>query len=132
MNNSMSAKTILIVDDNEAEQFLCSSIIEEYNDQFEILSAYDGVEALEVIDNLDKSPDVILLDINMPRMNGLEFLDEFSAKYPNVTVVVAMLTSSLDSKDQDIVLKYECVTDYFAKPLRKDHLDKIMLHLEGN
>jgi len=58
-----------------------------------VLQAYDGQEALEVLKDLDTQPDVIFLDINMPRMNGHEFLEEYS-KWDKCSVVIIMLTSS--------------------------------------
>lgn len=121
----MTLKTILLVDDSEAEQFLYKVIIEKYNADISVLSAYDGLEALETLENEDITPDCILLDINMPRMNGFEFLDAYSKKYKNEHVVVAMLTSSAQEKDKQKAKSYECVNDFFLKPIDENDLQEL-------
>lgn len=116
----MSIETILVVDDSDAEQFLCRHVINSFDKSITILKACDGIEALELLDGMDVLPDVILLDINMPRMNGLEFLEHFSEKYSGSAVKLAMLSSSIREKSR--VMAYECVTTYLEKPLSKDHI----------
>ena len=75
----MRAK-ILIIDDSKTIRFQVRKILEsEEENQFEILEAEDGVSALENVVRLEKDslPDLILLDRNMPRMNGDEFIRIF-------------------------------------------------------
>ena len=76
----MKAK-ILIIDDTKTIRFQVRKILEsEEENQFEILEAEDGVSALENLVRLEKDslPDLILLDRNMPRMNGDEFIRIFN------------------------------------------------------
>ena len=67
--------SVMIIDDSDADQFLTEAIIKKTFLSIEIHQAYDGEEALETLDSMDKQPSLILLDINMPGMNGLELLD---------------------------------------------------------
>ena len=114
----------MIVDDNEPDQFLSKYIVEQFAPTAEILQAYDGLEALEILDTLDQQPDIILLDINMPRMNGHEFLEEYDQRENNGSVVV-MLTSSALGVDKDRALSFGCVKKYLTKPLNEEALSSL-------
>lgn len=122
-------KTILIIDDDDCDQFLCQRVIDRAGFDCELLQAYDGDEALELLKTAKKFPDLILLDINMPRMNGHEFLEAYSQFAPGEVPVVVMLTSSDQSYDRDNALSYSIVKEYLLKPLRKEnlpHLEKLV------
>lgn len=112
----MDVNFALIVDDSESDQFLARTQIENFDSSIEILQAYDGVEALEVLAETNNKPDVIFLDINMPRMNGLEFLEKYSEQ-EDQSAVIAMLTSSDQEQDKETALKYPFVKNYFLKML---------------
>ncbi|WJG10288.1 response regulator [Aliiglaciecola sp. LCG003] len=118
----MSIKSILIIDDSEVDQYLAKYMIEQFNSDIEIIHAYDGQEALEILADLPSQPDIILLDINMPRMNGLEFLNEYD-KWQTKNSVVVMLTSSDRPVDREQSLAHECVRQYFTKPIDKSDLE---------
>jgi CheY-like chemotaxis protein len=111
---------VLVIDDSETDQFICSCVLEEHNESIEIIKAYDGKEGLEILATLDKHPELILLDINMPRMNGHEFLEEYQATYDNPTSVVVMLTSSSQLQDKEEAMRYGFVKEYQQKPLSAD------------
>ena len=117
--------SVMIIDDSEADQFLAKYAIEEFDPDINVLQAYDGQEALEVLKDLDTQPDVIFLDINMPRMNGHEFLEEYS-KWDNCSVVIIMLTSSDQEIDKEKSTAYASVVAYFTKPLDIDSLAKVL------
>lgn len=119
-------KTILIVDDSEGDQFYTGLIFEAECEGILILSAYDGQEALNVLKkHKDKPPDLILLDINMPRMNGHEFLTEHAKNTGDEIPVIVMLTSSDQERDKEQALAYACVKDYLLKPLKADIVPKL-------
>ena len=113
---------LMIVDDSEADQFLSQNIIEEYDPEITILQAFDGQEALEILIDLEKQPDAIFLDINMPRMSGHDFLEEYT-KWENQTTIIVMLTSSDQEADKERSQSYNCVKEFFEKPLNDSHLD---------
>ncbi len=114
-------KTIMIVDDSEADHIIAKFAIRGYDPEIETISVYDGAEALSVLHSLDEAPDIIFLDINMPGMNGYEFLDVYEKNENELTTVVAMLTSSATES----VEGYSMVKDYIVKPLESAHLEKL-------
>ena len=120
----MDIFSIMIVDDSEADQYLTELVIEEFDPSITILKAHDGQEALDKLDEMSEPPSLILLDINMPRMNGFEFLEEYN-KREIQGVVIAMLTSSEQNQDKDKTKKYDFVHTYFNKPLTVDDFEKI-------
>ena len=118
-------KTILLIDDNEADQFLGEVVIHSVLPDVQIIQAMDGVEALEKLKSSNAEPDVILLDINMPRMNGHEFLENYYGGTGREVPVVVMLTSSDQQKDKDKAAEYPCVKDYLLKPISKESVEAI-------
>lgn len=120
----MEITSIMIVDDSESDQFLTGAIIEEFDPSITVFQAYDGEEALEKLGAMDEQPDFILLDINMPRMNGFEFLEEYS-KQEKRARVIAILTSSDQDQDKEKAMVYNCVQKYFVKPLDVSDLENI-------
>ena len=91
----MAAKRILLVDDEEGIQLLYR---EEFEDEgFEVISAYNGDEAMTIF--REQSFDLIILDINMPGMNGIEVLRQMKEINPNLPVI---LSSAYQEYKQDI------------------------------
>ena len=119
----MSINTILVVDDNDADQFLAELVIDEFNDKITKVKAFDGGEALELLSSNELQPDVILLDINMPGVDGHEFLELYS-KHSQRHAVVMLTTSSVPS-DREKCLMYPFVKEYCVKPLSVEHLENI-------
>lgn len=120
----MAIQTIMLIDDNETDQFLHEFIVQKFDPNIEIIKAYDGQEALDILEDLERAPDLILLDINMPGMNGFEFLDEFNCD-ASMSSVVVMLSSSNQDDDKDRAMSYECVKEYVVKPLDLEILKKL-------
>ena len=113
---------VLVVDDSEADQFLCQYALEHYDPSMTILKAYDGKEALAVIDEKTVKPDYIFLDINMPRMNGFEFLEAYQHRPDSESTVIVMLTSSIQDDDYQRCMSYSQVKMFLSKPLSIDRL----------
>ena len=118
--------TILMVDDSPGDQFLSQAEIEEWDDRVKLLSAYDGNEALDVLKKSESPPDIVFLDINMPSMNGFEFLAEYEKNNkPSLPPVVVMLTSSDQERDKEQAGVYSCVKEYLVKPLTQEKINAI-------
>lgn len=121
----------LLVDDDEATNFINELLIEELDFTENLLIAQNGREALDLIKDMCRQgaslPQLILLDINMPVMDGFDFLDAFSAldcpDKEDTTIV--MLTTSLHRKDIDKV-KEAGVAGYLNKPLTREALEDIL------
>ena len=120
----MKLTKVLIVDDSEVDQFLSRIAIEEFDATIEIIEAADGREALTMLKKMDAQPDVIFLDINMPVMDGHEFLEEYSEVGYQSSVVV--MSSSEQEKDMACSTLYPCVKQYLSKPLDSESLAKIV------
>ncbi|HLG40890.1 MAG TPA: response regulator, partial [Chitinophagaceae bacterium] len=96
-------KCILVIDDDEPTNFFTRMILEEGNYAEQILTMQSGQEALDYLaksesgendENLFPSPDLVFLDINMPAMNGWEFLEEYKKMNVKHRIIMVMLTTS--------------------------------------
>ena len=117
------AHQVLIVDDSEADQFLSEYTLMEYDPTITIFQAYDGKEAIDLLSSGNCKPDYIFLDINMPRMNGIEFLSAYSTAKINDASVIVMLTSSIRDDDRSRCMSFPYVKKCLAKPLSIDSLE---------
>ena len=129
----MSKIDILIIDDSPAFNHLTKLTIERAGLQCNITEMSNGQRALSYLDETEKCPDVILLDINMPVMDGFEFLEEYlKIRKCNDLSRIYMLTSSSQDVDRIKVRSFGIVRDYFEKPLSKDNLVRIVNDLRKN
>lgn len=124
-------KQILMIDDNEADHFLTREMLGMAYPDVEFCSAYDGEQALEKLKSGECKPDMILLDINMPRMNGHEFLAEYAENNSRELPVVVMLTSSSQERDRNMAMQYHCVRGYLVKPVMPDNIPEIEQMIKG-
>ncbi len=113
----MTLSCVMVVDDSEPDQFISKLTINQHDDSISILQAYDGQEALEILSSSDEKPQLIFLDINMPRMNGHEFLEAYRQCPNNDAAVIIMLTSSDQDRDVEQSRAHSSVKAYFTKPL---------------
>ena len=125
----MKITSILVVDDDENDQFICDYTIRKFDPSIRVLKAHDGAEALDMLQG--ETPDAIILDINMPVMNGFEFLDRYATEFEVHAPIVALLTSSRLGKDRERAMQYSFVKSYFEKPLQADHLRLMSELLDG-
>jgi CheY-like chemotaxis protein len=129
---------ICIIDDDEVYKFTITKIIEIKNLAKKILVFSDGEEALDfMVDNVgnnQKLPDVIFLDINMPVMDGFQFMEEYVKIKPRVgkKIIIYMVSSSVDPVDLQRAKKFSDISDYIVKPIKSDQLSKIVDSLELN
>lgn len=130
-------ETILLIDDNQDDNFFHSLVIKGVNPKIVIKTATTGDKAIEYLIQAEKGtenypiPDLIFLDINMPGMNGFEFLEkarEQKILNENNTVVIVMLTSSLNPSDEQMAKKEfpNEINSYQNKPLTKEVLLEII------
>lgn len=113
---------ILLVDDDEVDCMNVQRAFKKSNISNPLHIAHNGVEALDVlrgtngVEKLTPTPRIILLDINMPKMNGLEFLKELRADKNLHTISVFVMTTSNDDKDRVEAYNYN-VAGYIIKPI---------------
>ena len=122
-------KSILLIDDDKILTFITVNSIKKLGIVDKINVAYNGKEAIDhLIDSL-VAPDFILLDINMPIMDGFDFLDQYYKLGLNGKSKIAIYTSSIQQEDQDKAKKYSDVFDFIIKPLSTEKLEKIILEM---
>ena len=130
MKNKLSC--ILLVDDDEPTNFLNKMVLEDVDCAKSIKVADSGVSALNYLEGTDNndatSPELIFLDINMPAMNGWEFLEKYSGldKQRKANVVIVMLTTSLNPDDRAKASKIPDVSGFETKPLTSEKLEAIL------
>ena len=113
----------MLIDDNPDDNFYHERVIRKCDGAEKVIVMTDAAEALKYLQSVNESdpkPELIFLDVNMPGMNGLEFLQEYS-KLENRAVVV-MLTTSENPDDKAKALASNVVTDFFTKPLSRELL----------
>jgi CheY-like chemotaxis protein len=120
-----------IVDDDRIYIFGLSKLIEMNDSCQEIQVFNNGKEALDTflqdIEAGNELPEVILLDINMPVMDGWEFLDEYVKVKHKIKnkVKIYMVSSSVNLSDLDKAKTYDDIVDYVVKPIKSYDLQKI-------
>ncbi|MGJ8687182.1 MAG: response regulator [Spongiibacteraceae bacterium] len=124
---------ILLVDDCEATNFLHRLVIEEYGCAENVVDARNGKEAIEYLREINRDngvqPELIFLDINMPVMDGWGFLEAYDQLDFDTrnSVVIVMLTTSLNPDDAARAAKGRNVKSFFSKPLTDEKLHSILL-----
>ncbi|SMB89708.1 response regulator [Deinococcus hopiensis] len=95
----MAHRRILLVDDNPKDVELTLTALEDELGAHDVTVAGSGVEALDLLQNAPLLPDLILLDLNMPQMDGLAVLDAIRAEQTTRDIPVVMLTTSGENRD---------------------------------
>jgi two-component system, chemotaxis family, chemotaxis protein CheY len=126
----MNNLKILVIEDSEADQFLFKVIAEEDYPEINILQAYDGQQAQEMLVDENIDVDLIFLDLNMPRMNGYGFLDGNNTLLIERNIPVFILTSSNQESDIKKTMSYDCVKDFMEKTVKIEYLQKALSYLE--
>ncbi len=115
-------RNILVVDDEENARIgLCELLS---SDGYEVSSAGDGVEALSRLQRGNFQ--LVITDINMPRMNGMDFLDALNRDHPELDVIMMTAFGSVDSYMEAM---NQGVYEYLHKPVRLDDLRSVMQKL---
>lgn len=123
----MKPVTVLLVDDDDGVTFLNRFLLESSGHDLVIQTAINGSEALKIIEQAGACPDIILLDVNMPVMDGFEFLQALSERQVYFeTANVYMLTSSLRETDRQTAAKFSCVKRYLEKPLTEEMVKELL------
>ena len=127
-------QTLMLIDDNEADTFLCRLMIEEARLADNLLVFNVAEDALAYLRNNPGPIDAILLDIRMPRMSGFEFIEAALAEFGSAfaKVVIVMLTTSLDINDKMKAEQFGVVKGYFEKPLSQAQLETIAAMVSGS
>lgn len=123
---------IAIVDDDAIFQFIAKRLIESINSINKTITFSDGKDAIDFIhfnlNNIDILPDIIFLDINMPVMNGWQFLKKYKELNSKIEkkIIIYLLTSSNNPDDLIQAERMNEVTDYLVKPINVEKYTSIL------
>ncbi len=121
---------VCIIDDDPIIVFGTKKLMELANFCGNFMVFENGKLALEglkpLIQNQDLLPEIILLDINMPVMDGWEFLEEITKIEPLKTITIYMVSSSIDPADIKRAESYSIVDKYIVKPINLEGIKKMM------
>ena len=132
-------KKVLCVDDDTISLTISQLLLKRTGFATEVNTVIDGSEAIEYFENLfannpdpaGNAPELILLDINMPVMNGWEFLQEYTPKFleklPNTHIVI--LSSTIDPEDFALAKQFPVVKQFISKPLSIENLEELKSNL---
>lgn len=124
MEQSGKDKVILLVEDNPDDEMLTIRALKKQNIENEVIVAHDGAEAIEYLfgqgafasRNVNDLPQVILLDLKLPKLNGLDVLKRIRADERTKSIPVVMLTTS--NEENDIIESYSLgANSYVQKPV---------------
>lgn len=129
-------KTIMLIDDNEIDNFINEKLIKAYHFAENVYVHTSSKSALEYLKNIevtlkdipaDLVPTHLLLDINMPILDGFHFLDEFEKFNPELInkIKIVMLTTSLNPMDFEKSKNYKHVVKFVHKPLTEQELSDL-------
>ncbi|HTO35128.1 MAG: response regulator [Flavobacteriaceae bacterium] len=130
--------TVLCVDDDPITLMLCKKVIIKAEFAQNIITAENGKLALALLEDIKSSgsedfPQLVFLDLNMPVMNGWDFLDEFVKNAPQYNhPKVIILSSTIDPTDHQRAEKYEVVSRFMPKPITVEMLNELKSELKLN
>ena len=123
-------KIACIIDDDPIFIFGLKKVMNSVDFAEEVLVYKNGEDALEnliaIKDDKEALPEVILLDLNMPIMDGWQFLDEFTQVKVDKKITVYIVSSSIDPLDYEKSKKYSHIENYIIKPVQTDDLKTIL------
>jgi CheY-like chemotaxis protein len=127
--------SVMLIDDSEIDNFINGKMLEGCNFAEHVFVHTSSKSALEFMQNIDQLkdvsqkllPQVIFLDVNMPIMDGLQFLDELSKTRPSISSVckIYLLTASQNPSDIERAKKNKLVTKIIQKPLNESILGSL-------
>jgi CheY-like chemotaxis protein len=130
-------RRVYLIDDDPTFNFITKLLLKKISFADEIIDFMDASEALARLQNTASDPqvmpDLIFLDLNMPGMDGWDFLDVYKTLPATFLqqCKLYILTSSIDPSDKSKSLSYQCVTDFITKPLGLDRVTKIKEEFSG-
>lgn len=125
-------KNVILIDDCKATNYIHKLVIEKYGFAENVKEFMNGGEALDYLSTMpesrDAAPELIFLDLNMPVVNGWEFLEQYTLLpvERQAGAVVVMLTTSLNPDDEARATAIAGVKAFASKPLTLEKIDQIL------
>jgi CheY-like chemotaxis protein len=127
---------VCVIDDEDIYQFLLKKELKHTQLIDKVHVFTDGKQAIDYFEENKEIPsalpDVIFLDINMPIMNGWQFLEQFKGIQPKMDkeITIYLVSSSFDDRDINRSKEYTEVTDYIIKPVKRANLLNVLREIE--
>ena len=134
----MNNLSFLLIDDDEIFQFIMKNTIAEISPDIKIKFFSDGEKGIDFLkQNLGAAtnlPDIILLDVNMPFMDGWEFLNEYKSLQTEIKkdINIYLLTSSNNPNDIAMAKEISELSGYLVKPISKEGIKNLISHFPTN
>lgn len=113
-----------MADDEAVFHWIVKKHVQLIDSECEILSFFNGDEVIEYLANSPEStPDILLLDLNMPVCDGWKFLESYSNSNHNRKMDIYILSSSINPDDKKKASKFDMVNDFVSKPISNDFLE---------
>jgi CheY-like chemotaxis protein len=128
---------VALIDDDEIVKFIGAKVIESTHLVNKIKTFSNGEEAIDFLKSNSKNPDqlpeIILLDLNMPIMDGFEFLEKYILLEPKLgkKITIYIVSSSMSPTDIERINQISEVSDYIIKPITKEKFENIVRALKG-
>ena len=119
---------IYLVDDQPISNFITKKLLELEGINENVRDFTDPQEALSLV--VDEEDALVFLDLNMPVMNGWDFLDAIKTRNSKLRIII--LTSSTSMVDQEKAKEYPCVIKYMVKPMNKQKFSELSDHLKAS
>ena len=123
-------KKIFVVDDDEVNNFITRKLLSQFDKDYEITTYSNPVQAFEVLEKANSGvgyfPDMILLDINMPGIDGFEFLAKMKEYNLTDKIQVIMYSSSSQKEDKKKAESFPNVVGYLEKPFSAQAYGRIL------
>jgi CheY-like chemotaxis protein len=124
-----------IIDDDKIFTYVLSKQMKVVDFCENLLVFHNGLEAIKylkpILESPEVLPDVILLDLNMPVMDGWQFLDEFIKFKVSKKITVYIVSSSIDVADHAKAATYKAISNFYIKPISRDDLAQIMAEISA-
>lgn len=128
-----SNRTIYLIDDDEIYTYTTKKVLQRGVCKHEVQVYGDGIDALEALKNDAVNgtfPDIIFLDIDMPALDGWEFLDEIAQENLDTVPVIYVSSSTIDPAEIERAESNDLVQEFIAKPVSKEKLEEICWFLD--
>lgn len=127
---------LLVIDDDDINIFIISKIVEKTGFDVDLCAKHNGQLAIdyikELVENDQPLPQLVLVDINMPILNGWEFIEAFETLKLDEPNDMYMLSSSVYENDIEKAKSYKSVKGFISKPLSIDRLKELLSAVNVN
>lgn len=128
INSRYFYSSVMIIDDSHPDMFILEKVLTIKNFAEKITKFYNAIDALDHLKQQNITlPEIIFLDINMPELNGFQFLERLQLNLPHLVdkIKIIILTSSDDNQDVNRARDFNNISKYLLKPISSENLESL-------